>query len=198
VEVSQNANELESAATLVSRILSGEATAEAELVDRYKRGISVILMRAAGQRSIAEDLLQDTFRLTLEKIRRGDLREPERLSGFICNIARNLATAHFRRASRQETLEAQIPLSADADYDPLQCLLAAEKAAIVRRILGELPSLRDRDVLYRFYLADQDKEQICLQLGLSSLHFNRVLFRARERYKELYERFLREQQNGMR
>jgi len=155
-------------------------------------------MRAAGQRSIAEDLLQDTFRLTLEKIRRGDLREPERLSGFICNIARNLATAHFRRASRQEPLEAQTPLSANADDDPLQRLLAAEKAAIVRRILGELPSPRDRDVLYRFYLADQDKEQICLHLGLSSLHFNRVLFRARERYKELYEKFLREQHDGVR
>jgi len=198
VEVSQNANELESAATLVSRIVSGEATAEAELVDRYKRGVTVILMRAAGQRSIAEDLLQDTFRLTLEKIRRGELREPERLSGFICNIARNLATGHFRRASRQEPLEEQTRLSAIANDDPLQRLLAAEKAAIVRRILDELRSPRDREVLYRFYLADQDKDQICLQLGLSSLHFNRVLFRARERYKELYERFLREQQNGVR
>jgi RNA polymerase sigma-70 factor (ECF subfamily) len=198
VEVSQNANELESPATLVSRILSGDATAEAEVVDRYKRGITVILMRAAGQRSIAEDLLQDTFRLTLEKIRRGDLREPERLSGFICNIARNLATAHFRRASRQETLEQQAPLTTDASDDPLQNVLAAEKAAIVRRVLDELRSPRDREVLYRFYLADQDKEQICLQLGLSSLHFNRVLFRARERYKELYERFLGEQQNGLR
>lgn len=196
--MSRNANELESAATLVSRIVSGEAAAEAELVDRYKRGVTVILMRAAGQRSTAEDLLQDTFRLTLEKIRRGDLREPERLSGFICNIARNLATAHFRRASRQEPLEAQTPLSADSDDDPLQRLLAAEKAAIVRRVLGELPSSRDRDVLYRFYLADQDKEQICLQLGLSSLHFNRVLFRARERYKELYGKLLREQHDGVR
>jgi hypothetical protein len=33
---------------------------------------------------------------------------------------------------------------------------------------------------------------------LTSLHFNRVLFRARERYKELYERIVREQQNGLR
>jgi RNA polymerase sigma-70 factor (ECF subfamily) len=168
VEVSQNANELESPATLVGRILSGDVSAEAELVDRYHRGVSMILLRAAGQRSIAEDLVQDTFRLSLEKIRRGDLREPEKLSGFICNI------------------------------DPLQRVLSAEKAAIVRRILDELRSSRDRDVLYRFYLAEQDKEQICRELGLTSLHFNRVLFRARERYKELYEKLVREQQNGLR
>jgi RNA polymerase sigma-70 factor (ECF subfamily) len=198
VEVSQNANELESPATLVGRILSGDVSAEAELVDRYHRGVNMILLRAAGQRSIAEDLVQDTFRLSLEKIRRGDLREPEKLSGFICNIARNLAIAHFRRTSRQETLEEQAGLSPVSHEDPLQHVLSAEKAAIVRRILDELRSSRDRDVLYRFYLAEQDKQQICRELGLTSLHFNRVLFRARERYKELYEKLVREQQNGLR
>ena len=158
----------------------------------------MILLRATAQHSIAEDLVQDTFRLSLEKIRRGDLREPEKLSGFICNIARNLAISHFRRASRQETLEGQIGLSSVAHENPLQHVLSAEKAAIVRRILDELRSSRDREVLYRFYLAEQDKEQICRELGLTSLHFNRVLFRARERYKELYEKVGREQQNGLR
>jgi hypothetical protein len=43
-------------------------------------------------------------------------------------------------------------------------------------------------VLFRFYLAEDKKEQICADLGLSGLHFNRVLHRARERYLELYKR----------
>jgi DNA-directed RNA polymerase specialized sigma24 family protein len=42
-------------------------------------------------------------------------------------------------------------------------------------------------VLYRFYLADDDKEEICAELGVSSLHFNQILCRARERYKKLFE-----------
>jgi RNA polymerase sigma-70 factor (ECF subfamily) len=53
-------------------------------------------------------------------------------------------------------------------------------------VLAELPSERDRQVLFRFYLAEEDKDQICKDLGLSSLHFNRVVFRARERYRDLY------------
>jgi RNA polymerase sigma-70 factor (ECF subfamily) len=67
-------------------------------------------------------------------------------------------------------------------------LLATEKAGIVRRILNELRPARDREVLYRFYIAEQEKEHICAELGLTSLHFNRILFRARERYRELYEK----------
>jgi RNA polymerase sigma-70 factor (ECF subfamily) len=57
----------------------------------------------------------------------------------------------------------------------------------VRKVLGELKSERDRQVLFRFYVAEEEKEKICASLGLTSLHFNRVLFRARERFRELYE-----------
>jgi RNA polymerase sigma-70 factor (ECF subfamily) len=35
-------------------------------------------------------------------------------------------------------------------------------------------------------VAEEDKARICADLGLSSLHFNRVLNRARDRYRELY------------
>jgi RNA polymerase sigma-70 factor (ECF subfamily) len=54
-------------------------------------------------------------------------------------------------------------------------------------VIDELPTDRDRQLLFRFYIAEDDKERICADLGLTSLHFNRVLHRARERYKELYE-----------
>ncbi len=43
-------------------------------------------------------------------------------------------------------------------------------------------------MLYRYYLAEEDKAAICADLGLSSLHFNRVLWRARQRFKKLLER----------
>ena len=48
---------------------------------------------------------------------------------------------------------------------------------------------RDREILFRFYLAEDDKERICRDLGLTAVHFNRVLFRARERFRELYRKW---------
>ncbi len=179
---------------LARRVSAGDQQAEVELVERYSRGVTIIIRREAGDATVADDLYQETFRIALEKIRRGDLREPEKLSGFICSIARNLVIDHFRRAARQESLtriEEAAPLSSPAP-DQLEELLRKEKAAIVRQALNELPNERDRQALFRFYIAEEEKEQICADLGLSSLHFNRVLHRARERFRELYEKAVRE------
>jgi hypothetical protein len=42
--------------------------------------------------------------------------------------------------------------------------------------------------LVRYYLDDESKEEICAALGLSDEHFNRVIFRAKNRFRELLER----------
>ncbi|MFY9551560.1 MAG: sigma-70 family RNA polymerase sigma factor [Thermoanaerobaculia bacterium] len=172
---------------LVGRIRRGDRDGEDELVSRYRRGLAFILNRASGNTSTADDLLQDTFRIALEKIRRGDLREPDRLSGFLCALARNLVVDHFRKvAARRLPKNIENVALVSIAPDPLEKVLRTERATHVRRVLSELTSDRDREVLFRFYIAEDDKVAICQDLGLSSLHFNRVLFRARERYRELY------------
>src|SRR5262245_40960496 len=88
---------------LVSRIRASNRQAEAELVERYSRGVMIIIRREVRDTAFAEDIYQDVFRTVLEKIRKGDVREPERLSGFVCGVARNLIIGYYRRASRQES-----------------------------------------------------------------------------------------------
>jgi RNA polymerase sigma-70 factor, ECF subfamily len=188
------ADDSQSGADLVSRIRAGDRRGEEELVGRYACGVSIIIRRVVRNAAVAADLTQDTFRIALEKIRRGDLREPEKLSSFVCSVARNLAIGHHRKSSREESLtgiEEDRPLQ-DPAPGQLEELLQKEKATIVRRVINELPTERDRQLLFRFYIAEEEKEQICAEFGLTGLHFNRVLFRARERYKELYEKALRE------
>ncbi len=175
-------------AELVRRIRAGDAAAESELVARYGRGVTILIHRVSSDLSVVDDLYQQTFLIALEKIRRGDVREPERLSGFICSLARNLVIEHFRKAAaRRSTGSLEGARAADAAPGALENLLRVEKASIVRRVLAELPSERDREILFRFYIAEDEKDSICRDLVLTSLHFNRVLFRARERYRDLYE-----------
>jgi RNA polymerase sigma-70 factor (ECF subfamily) len=173
-----------SAGALVGRILAGDRAAETELVSRYARGVRVIVSRGSSDRTVVDDLCQETFGLALEKIRRGDVRDPERLSGFIVSLARNIVIEHFRRAGRRAE-----PVAGEADPapSPLDVLVARERDAAVRAVLAELSSERDRQILLRLYVNEDTKAQICSDLGLSSLHFNRVLFRARERYRAIYE-----------
>lgn len=173
---------------LVAGIRSGDRKAEDRLFEVYGRGIAILLDRQTNGRPEAEDLLQDTFRLVLEKLRSGELREPSRLPGFIAQIARSLAIEHYRKASRRKTEADSDALAeiAASGSGPLSDLLTRERADLVRQVIQELGTSRDRDILLRFYIAEEDKERISADFGLSSLQFNRVLHRARERYREIY------------
>ncbi|HEY2290301.1 MAG TPA: sigma-70 family RNA polymerase sigma factor [Thermoanaerobaculia bacterium] len=172
---------------LVARVRAGDPRAEERIVELYGRGVAVILDRHTNGRPEAEDLFQDTFRLCLEKLRRGELREPAKLPGFLAQIARSLAIEHYRKLARRKTdADSDAILDAVASSEsPLAGLLARENAALVRHVLQELANERDRQILLRFYIAEEDKDRISADYGLSSLQFNRVLHRARQRYKEL-------------
>jgi len=173
------------------RIQAGEQKAEVELVERYSRGVSIIVARIVGRiardSSLIDDLCQETFRLVLEKVRRGELREPEKLSGFVCGVARNLAIEQVRQPRRMEPLEADLPLP-DPKQGPLDELLVQEQIKAVRQVLQEMKEPRDREILRRFYLMEEEKESLCAVFAITSLHFNRVLYRARERFRELYQK----------
>ncbi len=158
------------------------------MIELYGRSVAVLLDRHTNGRPEAQDLFQDTFRLVLEKLRRGELREPAKLPGFLAQIARSLAIEHYRKTTRRKTdtdsdavQEAVAPSAS-----PLSGLLESENAALVRRVIRELGNERDREILLRFYIAEEDKDRIAADHGLTSLQFNRVLHRARQRYKELF------------
>jgi RNA polymerase sigma-70 factor, ECF subfamily len=193
-------NEAGSGADLVGRINAGERQAEVELVERYSRVVKIIIRREVSDAAVADDLYQEIFWTVIEKVRQGSVREPEKLSGFVCGVARNHVMHYFRRAARQEISTeneeaAPLPLSAP---DQLKELLQKEKADFVWQVLKEMPNERDIQALIRFYIAEEEKERICADLGLTSLQFNLVLHRARARYKELYERAMRRGRSPLR
>lgn len=184
-------DEAEVATDLVRRIAAGDAAAEAALVERYSRGLLYLLRRQGVSPELADDLHQETFRIVIERLRKRELDDPAGLAGFLRGTARNLVIAEHRKAARRKTDADPEGLEQAVNPAPgqLQTVLLDEEADIVRRLIRELPTARDQQLLMRFYVAEEEKESICSDLGLDSLHFNRVLFRARGRFKELLERF---------
>lgn len=175
------------AATLAQRIRDGDRSAESELVQTFSRGIRVVLRHIAREPALVEDLHQDTFRIALERIRAGALRDASQLGGFLAGLARNLAIEHFRKARRSvpedeaglDRLESPAP-------SPTERLEREQDALRVARTLEALPTERDRAVLRRFYLGQEDKDVLCAELGVDRLQFNRIVHRARERFRELW------------
>ena len=187
-------SKIDGGSELVSRIRAGDQQAEVELVECYCSVVMSIIRREVGDAALTDDLYQESFCIILEKVRRGDVREAEKLSGFVCGVARNQVIKHFQRAVRQRNMAKTEDADSISHPAPsqLEQLLQREKADIVRQILKEMTNERDIQVLFRFYLAEHDKKQICADLGLTSMQFNLVIHRARERYRELYERAMRD------
>lgn len=190
MDESEQREEKETAASLVKRILEGQRSSEAEMIERYSRGLRFLLRRNTRNEQLAEDLLQETWAIALVKLRASGLDEPERLAGYLCGIAKNLASSERRRVQRQRTSTDSdiVDLIPDEAASQFGRTSRAETCRHVRRLLDELTQERDREILTRFYVREEDKERICRDLGVDDTHFNRVLFRARQRLKDLLVR----------
>lgn len=187
--------EARASADIVARIRRGDAGAETELWERYCRGLLFLLRRRTRDPELAQDLRQETFRIALEKLRKDGLDDPEKLAAYLRGIAVNLVSGDWRKRARQNTNADTevVERTADSVSSVQDSLSRNETAALVRKLIEELDVERDREILMRFYIREDDKGSICTELAITSLHFNRVLFRARQRFRELY---LREERRG--
>jgi RNA polymerase sigma-70 factor (ECF subfamily) len=152
-------------------------------------GLRALIMRRVGCPQIAADILQDAAVTTLEKLRAGKIAEPTAIGGYLYRVALN-HLRNYRRKDRGAVSSAD-DLESLPDHDRTHDaseLDVAHWARAARNILEALPTARDRDVLVRFYLNDESREDICNALALSDEHFNRVIFRARNRFRALLER----------
>ena len=185
-------NEPAIAAELVRRIRAGEPAAESELVTRYSRGLMFMLLQLTHDRFLSDDLHQETFRRVIEKARNDEIQHPERLSAFVRATAQNLFLGDRRKEGRRPVTEGEPVIEpASGGGGPLGDLLQQESVALVRRLLAQMKHARDREVLCRYYLGEEDKERICADLELDALQLNRVLYKARMRFKELLLRTTR-------
>ena len=91
-------------ADLVQSIRAGEIDGMEEPYQSFSLGIRFYLRRNTGAQDV-EDRMHNVFLLTVQAIRRGDLREPERLMGFVHAVAHRQVTAHIRGLvnARKET-----------------------------------------------------------------------------------------------
>ena len=148
---------------LVERVHAGEPAAMEELYAIFDRGIRYFLLRSLGPDDI-DDKVHDCFLIVTQAIRNGDLREPDRLMGFVRTvvkrqIAGSIDVAVQQRRTRVEFDDTILSVS-DWREDPERTMLAKQRAEIARKVLSSV-SRRDRDILDRFYVQEQTQEKIC-------------------------------------
>ena len=187
VEAPDHALEAQLSAEFVKRIGQGDRRAEEEFVRRYERGLIYLLKRRTRDPQLALDIAQETFRIAIEKLRRSPIDQVDRVGAYLRGTALNLVSAEFRKSTRRATTTDSEVVDAVADdaAGPFDHVSSEQLQRVIRKLLDELPVPRDREILIRTYLQDEDKSLICEALGVDSAHYNRVLFRAKQRFKEL-------------
>ena len=151
-------------------------------------GLRALILRRVRDPEMAADILQDAAVTTLEKLRSGEIAHPENVGGYLYRVALNHLRNHRRKdRSALSSADGLEELPASENDGGWESIRGRQWATAARQMLEELPVARDREVLVRFYLDDEDREKICRELRLSEEHFNRVIFRARNRFRELVE-----------
>jgi RNA polymerase sigma-70 factor, ECF subfamily len=173
-------------AQLVERIRFSQTDGMAELYHLFSKGVRFYLCRQLGIQEL-DDKVHDIFVVVVQAIRRGELREPERLMGFVRTVVRRQVAAHIDKAvqARREQMDldasARVP---DPNGNPEEAAIFNQKEDLVRRILAELSS-RDREILTRFYLDEESQEEICAVMILTETQFRLLKSRAKSRFGEL-------------
>jgi RNA polymerase sigma-70 factor (ECF subfamily) len=148
-----------------------------------------ILRRRGRDDDQARDLCQETFRITIERLRDKPLEDPSKLTSYMHSVAVNLCIADNRKTVRRQTFadSDSVALAAEQGLDQFAALSSARAAETVRRLLAELLSERDQKILFRYYIEEQEKHEICDALSLSHRHFDKVISRARTRFRQMLE-----------
>ena len=180
-------NLYETSEQIVAGIGQGESKAEAAMVHRYAQTLLFVLQKRTGNTERARDLMQETFLVALQRLRTRPLDDPSKLSAFLQRTAINLFIGEHRKDMRRNTdADSELIESVSSlEPDQYQLLLKERSKFAIRRMLNELSEERDKMILTSYYLEDLDKAEICNKLNLTHRHFDRVLYRARNRFREL-------------
>lgn len=101
---------------VIGRIRAGEPGAWAELIARFEGRLLAFVESRAGNRAVAEDLVQDTFIGFLTSLPNYDARRP--LESYLFSIAAHKLTDHLRREGRRPTLPLVAGPSSHSSREP--------------------------------------------------------------------------------
>ncbi len=158
-----------------------------ELVSLHQASLFAFLFRMSGDRTVAEDLMQETF---VRALRASATYRPEgKVSAWLFSIAANLCKDYWRRQAKRECAplcDDSLERASGGAPSPEDRLMQKTDALLVRRALLQLP-VEQRSPLVLFYYHDMSYKEIaeCLVLPVGTVRSR--IHCGKERLKSLLE-----------
>lgn len=173
---------------LVRRIATGtDREAEELLVRKYGPGVMELLRyRYWGDRRI-DDVFQETMIIVITRLRERGINEPKKLAQFIRGVVPKAYKTQLRKDHDMDTSTGSIEIDIKPDDDPsiVQGIEFEQRKELVNQLMLEVPNKRYQEILYRTYVLDQSKKEICLIMNLKPNRFDSVIHLAKTSYKKI-------------
>jgi len=179
----------EKSGKLALMITQGDKKAQTEFIQLNYKWLLIIIRRKFSHSNNHEDIVQDAFLLAITKLKKDEINNPKAILGFLRTAALNIGFSYLREDKKfQSSVEQDlIEKIQNNTQDVLSKLIWKDKSNYVKQVISELKVQRDKDILNKFYFQDQGKPAICQELKLSNEHFDRVLYRAKQRLKQIID-----------
>jgi RNA polymerase sigma-70 factor (ECF subfamily) len=172
-------------AALARRIASAgtDVHAEAELYRRLAPRVRLYGLRHLRDAHAAADLMQQVMLMTVERLRAGKLRDPERLASFVLGMCR-LVVLDWRRgnARRERLLNVY---GDDLSPDEVDGPQTVDRERLLHCV--EQLSERERTVLVSTFFEDKAAAALAGQLGLSEVNVRVIRHRGLGRLRACME-----------
>ncbi len=171
---------MNSSADLVTRVCQGDSEAFRLIFERYSRPVISFIFDMVNDRSLAEELTQETFVRAYRAI--NTMRRDTKLSTWLFGIARNVARESLRARARANShldiADKSVMDLSDRKPAPVEGLLSKELNDVIRRSLAALDE--DKRLVFTLKVLHQcSYEEIAAITGFSIAKLKTDLHRAR-------------------
>jgi RNA polymerase sigma-70 factor (ECF subfamily) len=164
---------------------------EEEILAVYRETIGTLYgyvsRNCAGDRTLAEDVTQETWLRAVREWRRKGL--PDQPIAWLTTVARNLLVSYYRRR-RPAPLDSVSPGDVLAALDEGRAAESSAMTAVVCHALARLPAAQAQ-LLEAFHFEDRRMAQIAEALGLSERAVEGRLRRARQNLRREVESIMK-------
>ncbi|VAW16062.1 RNA polymerase ECF-type sigma factor [hydrothermal vent metagenome] len=156
---------------LIRRYIGGNERALETLINKHNQRISSFIYSKVSDRTVTEDIFQDTFIKVIRTLKRGAYREEGKFLPWAMRIAHNLIIDHFRKNKR-------MPMYQGADSFNIFSVMGDEKLNAENQLIknqidndltgliDELPPDQKEVLLMRIY-KDMSFKEISENTGVS-------------------------------
>ncbi len=157
---------------LIDRFVKGDHSSFEQLIYRHKNRVYAYIGMYVRDKTLVEDLFQDTFLKVLQSLQAGKYRDDGKFLSWVMRIAHNLTIDHFRREKQMNMVSND---SYEGDIFNSRKIVEANVEDVIvkkqirkdiRRIIDQLPEDQKEVIILRHF-ADLSFKEIAEITGVS-------------------------------